>query len=67
MAASPRMVIADIQIAWDGALVSVPAGTVVDIPPGSALEVVYGLGNLVNLSPQDEASITSGSGSAVSN
>jgi hypothetical protein len=46
------MVVADLDVAWDGGIVHVPAGTVVDVPPGSALEAAYGLANLVPLTAQ---------------
>ena len=36
-------------VAWDGVIQNVPAGTIVDIPPGSALEAAYGPANLADL------------------
>jgi hypothetical protein len=39
-----------VTIAWDNSSIVVPAGTVLDIPPGSALEAAYGLANLTPLS-----------------
>jgi hypothetical protein len=44
-----RLVTAGTDIAWDGVLQHIPAGTLVDIPPGSALEAAYGPGNLADL------------------
>lgn len=35
-----------VSISWDYAQITVPAGSVVDIEPGSALEAAYGLANL---------------------
>ena len=52
MALNPRMVTVNIPVTWDGVTFNVTAGTVVDIPPGSALEAAYGAGNLVALTSQ---------------
>jgi hypothetical protein len=49
MAANGRMVSKDIDVTWDGGVFHVNAGTIVDIPAGSALETAYGTGNLVSL------------------
>lgn len=49
MASNPRIVANDITITWDGVQTFVPAGTIVDIPAGSALETAYGLSNLVSM------------------
>jgi len=46
---SIRMVTADIDVSWDGGLVHTPAGTLVDVPPGSAMEAAYGVDNLEDL------------------
>lgn len=51
MAASPRVVAVDTPVTWDGYTYLVVRGTIVDIPPGSALETAYGVGNLVALGP----------------
>jgi hypothetical protein len=51
MAASPRVVANDIPVTWDGYTTLVLRGTIVDIPPGSALETAYGVSNLVALGP----------------
>jgi hypothetical protein len=67
MAANPRILVTDIDFAWDGVLQHLPRGTVVDIPAGSVLEVVYGLDNLADLTPQDEAAAGAGTLSAVAN
>jgi hypothetical protein len=51
-----RQVIADTDVAWDGALQHVPAGTLVSIEPGSVLEAAYGgPGNLLDLGDGAEA------------
>lgn len=50
MSASPRRVTADLQLYWPPGNTTFPLyirkGTVVDVPPGSALETAYGAGNL---------------------
>lgn len=52
MAASPRVVVSDTPVTWDGYTSFVKRGTIVDIPPGSPLETAYGgVGNLVSLGP----------------
>jgi hypothetical protein len=51
MAASPRVVAVDTPVTWDGYTTLVLRGTIVDIPPGSALETAYGTGNLVSIGP----------------
>jgi hypothetical protein len=64
MAASPRIVTADVDVAWDGGMQHVPAGTLVDIPPASALEAAYGSANLEDLGGAAEAAAA---GAGVSN
>jgi hypothetical protein len=66
MALNPRVVTANISVTWDGVTFPVTAGTVADIPPGSALETAYGTANLAALNPQQVGSpesIASGGGS----
>jgi hypothetical protein len=46
---SLRQLTSDVDIAWDGVIQHIPAGTIVDVPPGSALEAAYGPGNLADL------------------
>ena len=46
---SLRQLASDVDIAWDGGISHVPAGTLVDVPPGSALESAYGMDNLMDL------------------
>lgn len=60
MALNPRMVATDIDVAYDGGITHVLRGTIIDCPPGSPMEAAYGLGNLVDLSGQDELSIGAG-------
>jgi hypothetical protein len=42
MAANPRIVVSDVNVSWDGGTTTIPKGTIVDIPAGSALEAAYG-------------------------
>lgn len=44
-----RQVITETDVAWDGVLKHIAAGTIVDVPPGSALEDAYGPANLEDL------------------
>ena len=61
MALNPRMVNTDTTVTWDSGTVRVPAGTIVDIPAGSALETAYGgAGNLTTLSAQQALNVSSG-------
>ena len=46
---SIRQVTTATAIAWDSSTITVPAGTVLDVAPGSALESAFG-GNLATLS-----------------
>jgi hypothetical protein len=47
VSASPRIVTADVFLAWEGTTVYVRKGTMASVPPGSALETAYGgSGNL---------------------
>lgn len=62
-----RMVPEDTDVAWDGGLAHVAAGTLVDIPPGSALETAYGgPANLEDLSDPGAAAAAA-AGAGVSN
>lgn len=61
MALNPRMVNTDTPVIWDQATFLVPAGTIVDILPGSALETAYGgAGNLTSLSAQQVQGVSDG-------
>jgi len=55
MAANPRMVSKNIQVTWDSVVFNVTAGTIVDIPAGSALETAYGTSNLVSLTGSQQS------------
>jgi hypothetical protein len=46
---SLRQLTTGTDVSWDGGLVHIPAGTIIDCPPGSAMEAAYGPGNLVDL------------------
>jgi hypothetical protein len=47
---TPASGASQLTINWDCGQVVVPAGTILDIPPGGALESAYGLANLTSLS-----------------
>jgi len=49
MSANPRVVAVDTTFAWDGATQRLARGTVLDVPPGSALLAAIGPRNLVPL------------------
>ena len=55
MAQNPRMVINDMVLTWDGVQTPVTAGTIVDVPAGSALESAYGLSNLASLNASQQS------------
>jgi hypothetical protein len=42
MDASPRIVLADVTMTWDGVPLFVRHGSMVSAPPGSSLETAYG-------------------------
>ena len=44
-----RMVIEDTDVAWDGGITHIPARTIIDCPPGSAMEAAYGADHLADL------------------
>lgn len=50
MGANVRMVNTDTTFTYDGVSQRVQAGTLIDVPPGSALETAIGTGNLTSLS-----------------
>jgi hypothetical protein len=61
MALNPRMVNTDTTVTWDGGTFTVPAGTIADILPGSALETAYGgASNLTSLSAQQALNTAGG-------
>ena len=49
MGANTRMVLNNTTFTYDGVSQRIQAGTVIDIPAGSALETAIGTGNLVTL------------------
>lgn len=54
MDASPRVVLTDCFVVWDGVTEFVKCGTIAAIVPGSALETAYGgAGNLRPLTAQE--------------
>ena len=50
MAGRPCAVTADAEITWDGVSQRLTRGTVLDVPPGGALEQAIGLDRLATLS-----------------
>jgi hypothetical protein len=56
-----------VTIGWDLGTVFLQSGTVLDVPPGSALESTIGLANLTLLSVPELDSCQQGSAGAVSN
>ena len=58
---------AGVTIAWDLGQVFLQEGTVLDVPPGSALEATIGLANLAPLSGPVLDSAQQGTAGAVSN
>ena len=62
---SIRMVTAvGATVSWDGVVQQIPAGTLVDVPPGSALEAAYGAANLTDLSDPDAAAAADHAGAS---
>ena len=57
----------NLTFGWDGGTASLTAGTVLDVPPGSALETAIGAGNLIPLTSQALVSEQQGGGGGVSN
>jgi hypothetical protein len=49
VAANPRQLIRDVSVTWDGVVQRIPRGTVIDVPPASALLTALGSGNLTAL------------------
>jgi hypothetical protein len=58
---SLRQLTADTDIAWDGGWQHFPAGTLVEVEPGSALEAAYG-DSLADLDPGAAAAAAAGAG-----
>jgi hypothetical protein len=63
---SLRQLTAGTDIAWDGGWQHFPAGTLVEVEPGSPLEAAYGADNLADL-PDPDAAATAAAGAGVTN
>jgi hypothetical protein len=61
---APASGAAGISFAWDCGSVWQPAGAVLDVPPGGALETAIGTQNLTTLSAAQLQAAISGSGPA---
>jgi hypothetical protein len=59
---SMRLVIASTDVAWDGVIQHFPAGTLVEVEPGSALEAAYGPSNLEDLDADAAAAMADHAG-----
>lgn len=60
MGANMRQVLNDTTFTYDGVSQRIQAGTVIDVPAGSALETAIGTGNLVSLTAAQDQSDASG-------
>ena len=67
MSANPRVVLAEVSYSWDGGTWTLPAGMILDVPPGGPLESAIGAGNLGTLSSQALTDASNGAGGATSN
>jgi hypothetical protein len=67
MSAFPRIVLVTTTYFWDGGFWTLPAGTIIDCPAGSALEQAIGAGNLGSLTPQALQDAAAGAAGATSN
>jgi hypothetical protein len=67
MSANPRIVLAMVTYSWDGGTWTLPAGTIIDCAPGSALETAIGAGNLGTMSNQVLQDAAAGGEGAISN
>jgi hypothetical protein len=69
MSAHPRAVLTDTTYSWGegGCTYFLPAGSMIDVTPGSALEQAIGSQNLGTLAPQMLQDASNGAGGAVSN
>lgn len=56
MGANMRQVLNDTTFTYDGVSQRIQAGTVIDIPAGSALETAIGTGNLISLTAAQDQS-----------
>lgn len=60
MGANVRMVTVDTTFTYDGVNQRIQAGTLIDVPAGSALETAIGTGNLSSLSASQDQSDATG-------
>lgn len=60
MGANMRQVLNDTTFTYDGVSQRIQAGTLIDVPAGSALETAIGTGNLVTLTAAQDQSDASG-------
>jgi hypothetical protein len=67
MSANPRVVTAMVTYTWDGGTWTLPAGTIIDCAPGSALETAIGAGNLGTMSSQVLQDAAAGGEGGISN
>jgi hypothetical protein len=67
MSAFPRIVLVTTTYFWDGGFWTLPAGTIIDCAPGSALEQAIGSQNLGTLSNQALQDAAAGAAGATSN
>jgi hypothetical protein len=69
MSAHPRVVLTDTTYNWGeaGCTYFLPAGTLIDVTPGSALETAIGTGNLGSLSIQALSDAANGGAGGISN
>jgi hypothetical protein len=69
VSANPRLVLNAVTYNWGeaGCTSTLPAGTIIDCAPGSALETAIGAGNLGTLSAPMLQDAANGSEGAVSN
>jgi hypothetical protein len=61
------MVLVTTTYSWDGGSWTLPAGTIIDCAPGSALEASIGAGNLGSMTVQSLQDASNGGSGAVSN
>ena len=67
MSANPRITLSKVTYSWDGCSYTLPAGTLLDVAPGSALETAIGSGNLGTLSNQALQDAANGGAGGISN
>jgi hypothetical protein len=69
MSANPRVLLNTVTYNWGeaGCSYTLPAGTIIDCAPGSALETAIGAGNLGSMSGPVLADAANGGAGAISN